>query len=215
MSDHFLLELDTTAPELTFGTVAGAEAGQLLQVAYTVDEPEAISAKLVPASGPHVTLTVYPDRVEGYLDPGITGGVGEVRITTRDDVLNEAVWTLAVDITSVISAPPSTPARRGPGITPTGPGRSTTIRRRRSHVRIHATSSTRLSRDPVRSRSQIEARGGSYLQAKTRSTSGVAAAGSSSLQTHRKVKTEVSALAGTDVRRREGPDEEALLLELL
>jgi hypothetical protein len=150
-----LLTLDTQAPQVEFGAVSGAEAGQLLQVAYTVDEPGVVEARFRSSSNQITPLTVHPDRVEGYLEPTTTGGNGWVELTSRDDVDNEAVWQLQFQVISPIAAPMGPPAR-GPAPTPTAPMPPPPERRRRrvrSRVRIGAR--TRATHG-IRSRSRVE-----------------------------------------------------------
>lgn len=218
MASHFLLELDTTAPAVEWGTVAGAEAGQLLQVAYTVDEPELVEAELVSAAGEHVTLSVLADRVEGYLPPTISGGEATLIATTRDEVDNEATVTIGIPILSPTGPPPSVP-RVGPGVRPSAPP----ARRRdhperrtvRSSSRVRVTSRSTIHRSPIVTRSRVESTSRSAVRAALEQRGRLETSSSSRLEVRVYPGTAVRTSSSHRVRRREGPDEEALLLDLL
>lgn len=101
MTSTFQLALDTHAPRLTWGAVTGADPGATLQIAYSLDEPRIVSAELqladrtLPMAVGALVLSVdIPDDAPG--------GAATVSALARDDVGNEATYTLAVDLGGVI-----------------------------------------------------------------------------------------------------------------
>jgi hypothetical protein len=140
-----VITLDTHAPEVTWGTPVGTTAGELLQVAYTLDEPELLDATLTLIDGRVLVLSVYADRLELVLPADASDGPATVRARVRDDVANEAIRELVVVITGVPYVPPQTPP------TPARPGWPVPRRPReqREHVvqvrsRVRARSSARV-----------------------------------------------------------------------
>lgn len=222
----FHLELDTTPPIVTFGAVSSVEAGQLLQVAYTLNAEEidespytVLAAVIIPSSGPQETLSIFPDHVEAVLSPAIAGGPAIVRLTTSaDDVGNFGVYDLNVTVV----APTGTPTGfrgRGPGIVPTAPAR-----RRRPQPVLRGV----RSRIRTRSALHLEARGytvrGSTQLASEVRTRARPPAPASRLGPTSRSATSVLVKAQTGVststrvpraRRRDGSEQEAMLLDLL
>lgn len=84
---HFVVELDTTAPQLTFGKPEWADWRCVIP--YAVDEPAVAEAMF-----DDVAMRVSPSALSLAMEPG----GGHVSVITRDEVDNEAVWTLRVFI---------------------------------------------------------------------------------------------------------------------
>lgn len=217
MTSSFVLTLDTTAPQVTWGAVGGAEAGQLLQVAYTLDEPDAVSAEFVSFAGEHVPLTVLPDRVEGLLPPAITGGLGSVLLTVLDDLGNEAVRELKIQVVSPVGG---VPARTGPGIVPTAaPGprlpQEVIVRSRlpvlSGTVAVAAVAVSSDSRQT--SRTSVERSFPTPLVRLTRSQLRAPAGAAAVVRIP--ARSQLRVAGGGRVLRRDGQDEEALLLALV
>jgi hypothetical protein len=86
MSTYFLLELDTTAPEVTFGDPEFD--GPTLVLPYALSEPGTIEAVLYTTGGESVTMITTPTELVAV--PPIMGrGVVTIRARARDDVWNE------------------------------------------------------------------------------------------------------------------------------
>lgn len=137
-----VLTLDTTAPEVTFGAVGGAEAGSLLQVAYELDTPSITAATItLPNDAQVYPVVVLADRLEFQLPVGTEDGLAVLRVYTLDDVGNEAVWTLPVQVGEATAQPEPVPSRGGlPQAAQREPPRIIELRTR---VRIRSWSSVR------------------------------------------------------------------------
>lgn len=101
------LELDTTAPQITWGAPAGATAGQTLSVSYALNEPDLLSAELVLPDARTIAGNVFPDRLEVALPADTPSGLGTLTAHVRDEVFNAAARTLAVALAGV--TPPTAP----------------------------------------------------------------------------------------------------------
>jgi hypothetical protein len=107
----FELTLDTQAPAIAWGAIAGAFAGELLRVAYTTDEPAIDEGTLRLRDGRQLSVSVLDDRLEVPLPPDTTSGPATLTVHVADELGNEAdvdYMILLVGTTTI----------------PTGPGRS-------------------------------------------------------------------------------------------
>lgn len=111
MATSFTLSLDTTAPAIEWGAVAGTSAGQLLQVAYTIDEPGILTAELELPDGRELPVAIHDARLEVLLPPDAGGGFATLRVDVIDDLGNAATVEHMILLSGVFT-------------TPTGPGRS-------------------------------------------------------------------------------------------
>lgn len=111
MSASFILKLDTQAPVVTWGAYAGNIAGELLQVAYTIDEPEITSAEIELGDSRVLPLDIHPDRVETLLPPDTPQSPATIRAFVSDDVGNIATREFVLLLNGVIVEPevPPTP----------------------------------------------------------------------------------------------------------
>lgn len=212
MPATFTLVVDLTAPQVDFGTPSAAEAGSLFSLPYTIDEPEVTRARLLPASGPAVELTIHADHVEAVLPPSIVGGPATVRLDTEDDVGNQATFDLAVTVLAP-TAPPSGRPGPGPSFTPTGPPARRPERRESASASTWAVASSSTSR---RASSTTTS-----LRLQSRATPGVSSASSttwrwsstSASSTRRNVEIAIATSTTSHRhRRRDSADEEAMLL---
>lgn len=218
MAGHFRLTLDTHAPVITWGAVGGNNAGELLQVAYTVNEPAVDSAVLELQDGRVLAMSVLPDRLE-VLVPYDAPPQGTITAVAVDDLDNLASYALVVSLVGGVGAPPTPIADRGNAPMPTGPSRRTSERQERridSRSRARTSSTTRVA---ARRRDHTTVAGRSVDAVRSRS-----ADRSLALATSR-----VRAIAGHGhrhppgttgsrievIRRRDGQEIEALLLDLL
>jgi hypothetical protein len=217
MASWVVIELDTTAPAVEFGTVSAAEAGQLFQAAYTLDEPELTRARLIPGEGSAVELEIHADRVEAVLPPSIVGGTAELRLETEDEVGNVGVHSLNVSVTSPIGptirpVQPSAPPR---GTAPVpGPDEAPRVVSSRWRRPSSSTSITSSSTRLVRSRLRLQSRA-SIDRSSSVSSAWSRWSSSSSTRAARYVEIAVRPSTRTSAGpRREGPEEEAILFGL-
>lgn len=91
MPDFFHLDFDSTAPEITWGTVSGVGRNRILIARYTVDEPGVVAAQFIDAADTTTDLVVWPDRVVGRIPANAAYGQGVIRAWLQDDVGNTAV----------------------------------------------------------------------------------------------------------------------------
>jgi hypothetical protein len=135
MSTSFVIRLDTTAPVVAFTHVSfEVTLGDELRVPFTLDEPDAISATLVRGNGDREAMTLEvigplsraavidipaPSstrlRVRRFLRRvGLPPEQAHVEVVVRDEVLNEALYTVPVTIVEEVVVPP-TPVPELPG----------------------------------------------------------------------------------------------------
>lgn len=219
MAGAFRLALDTHAPVVTWGAIGGGDAGGLLQVAYTVDEPALDSAVLRLRDGRVLAMSVLADHIEVVLPYDAPNGYSTITAVAVDDLDNLASYTLDVPITGGVGTIPTPLFDRGTAPMPTGPSRRTSERQER---RIDSRSRARTS-----STTRVAARRRDHTTVVARSTDAVrsrSADHSRALATSR-----VRAIAGHGhrhppgatgsrievIRRRDGQEIEALLLDLL
>lgn len=217
MASWVTITLDTSAPAVEFGAIAGAEAGQLFQAAYSLDEGEVTRARLIPSEGPAVELDIFADHVEGVLPPSIVGGTAELRLDVEDEVLNTAARSMSVSVTSPIGptirpVQPSAPPRgTGPARQPDEEPRVVSSRWRRPSSSTSITSSsTSVVRSALRLETTVlhERRVARRVSWSRWSSSSSTRAGA---YVGIAVRTSTRAAAGP---RRDGPEEEAMLFGL-
>jgi hypothetical protein len=148
VSATFLLELDTRAPALTWGPVAGTTAGELLQVLYELDEPAIASARLELADGRHLAMAVAADRLTVVLPVDTPAGPATVRAFLADELGNTAQATrVLVLIGTVVVVEPTAPP--APGVSrPVPPTRRSPARTIATTTRIRLRSSSRVGTPP-------------------------------------------------------------------
>jgi hypothetical protein len=219
LTASFQLTLDTHAPLVTWGAVGGANAGELLQVGYQLDEPGVESARVQLADGRWLTLTDTGATLEVQLPPDTPDGWATVELHVRDDVDNTAVWTHVVRLTGVIVIPQpqetvgGAPWRVGPRRT-----RRAALERRTIRTRATATSTsaTRI-RTSARDRATAIGTSRSRLRAAAAHRSTWTAGSRVALYTGPRVSRDSSheLRSSATVSRRDGPSIEAILLGLL
>lgn len=214
--DSFLLRLDTTAPQITWGAQTGTNAGELLQLGYTLDEPGIVSARLELADGRILPLTDTGLTLEAQLPVDTPNGPATVRVVVRDDVDNQATRTRVVFLVGVVVIPEGPPPAGG---LPT-PAR----RRARPDARvIRVRSSTPTSSSStllVLERGKVGiavTTSGRRLSTSLTSASGVTPASRGRVTARRAEGPDSTRTLGREgtVTRRDGPTTEALLLDLI
>lgn len=99
MTAAFTLELDTHAPEVTFGYARQPEYNEDFVVPFALNEKGIVDAWLEDAEGQRHPLIVRNDStLWRFVDANVATGPALVQVQTRDDVLNEAVWGLRVEV---------------------------------------------------------------------------------------------------------------------
>lgn len=202
--------LDTTAPTVTWGAQTGTTAGELLQLAYTSDEPIA-AAQLTTFDGTVLALTVG-DAILSVLLPANTAA-GAASVLVADAAGNERNYPALVVLQGVV-----VPVPRRPG---GGPPRRRPARRRSrtiiNEVTIVARSSTIVTARVQSIPSELAIHRASVITA-TQTIATTSTARSSSRLRSAVAPTRVQLQASEEhaVQRRDGPDfEELLLLQLL
>jgi hypothetical protein len=163
MSASLLLTLDTSAPVVTWGAVGGTTAGELLEVAYQLDEPGLVDATLTLADGRILSMEDSGGRLTVLLPPDTPNGEAIVAAVVRDDVLNEATRTLAVQLAGTQMVPQPVGNRGAP---PRGVARPERRRLMAAPSRVRAEGATTVRRSrrasapdaPVRVRSATSTR---------------------------------------------------------
>lgn len=200
----FQLVVDLAPPIVEWGAVGGASAGELLQVAYTSDEPIA-TARLQLADGRWLTMTIDADRLSVLLPPDTVQGWATVEVA--DDVGNTATTTVLLQGVAMPEGPP-----RSPGGVPT---RTPTRRRtftRRSTIAVSRTTRavvTVRERATVVVTSRIEARLVSTTARRRASSVTPRARRSTTAALGTRTSLQVNVTRGT--RRGDDPEIEALL----
>lgn len=108
MTNSFTLELDTTAPVVTFGPPSNTDAGETLTVPFLLSEPDTVTAQLQLADGRLVDGEISGGSVMVDLPLDTPEGLATLRLHVRDDVLNEADRVLVIPVTGVATRPPRT-----------------------------------------------------------------------------------------------------------
>jgi hypothetical protein len=217
VASWFQLTLDTRAPLVEWGAVAGTTAGELLRVAYVADEPGVDSAVLSLPDGRALEMAVLADRLEVALPPDTPAGTATVTALAIDDVDNAALYTLDIAVTGALVAPEAPPRTFPAAPAPLRP-RPRKFITSRSRLRGSCPAQVQRAAATVRT---TTAGTGSSASTTARATASSSLAASSSARTLAVVTARDSTAAAAElsnvsVRRRDGPGlEEALLLELL
>lgn len=206
----FTVTLDTGAPQVTFGAVDGGEAGQLLRIAYTSDEP-LDSAYLV--RGPRrLALAVQDDRLEAVVPSDWPAGPAALEVL--DAVLNARSYADVVVIESPVVALPTVPGGRG-----AQPGTATPPPRRRERRTLVGRSRAAARSRGVARRQAGASRGRTRVRTHDRVVVGVAGATAAPTADRYAVlasayggRSRAPGREGATVTRRDGPDLEVLLL---
>lgn len=216
MTSSFVLTLDTHAPRITWGAITGADAGETLAVAYTLDEQGVESATIeLPSGGGTFPMRVDADALRFDIPGAAVMGDATIVVQLGDDVGNVATAELVVALGGVIppvqTPPPSTGGMpRGADIPPT---------LIRSVSRVGASAGDRVVVQQ-RSRSSAEAR--SHYVLPTRRV--VSHRADIAVRSTDRTTARSAGQSGTSVshppdiiRRAEGPnaEDELLLLDLL
>lgn len=114
MSAVVQITLDTHAPRLGWGATSGTTAGELLRVAYTLDEPAVESAVLGLPDGRVLEVGVREDRLEILLPPDTPSGTATLTAVAIDDVDNLATYTLRLAVVGGVGPAPSPVGARAP-----------------------------------------------------------------------------------------------------
>lgn len=214
MSSSFTLVLDTRAPVVVFGAATGTTAGEFLRLPYVTDEPLA-EATLRLSNGRVLDLAIGADELTVLLPPDAADGLATIR--WRDDVGNAD--TALLYITGAIVEPPPVPPP-----SPIPPPRPKVPMRKRlsSRSTITARSTTTIRRGSAAQPQTIRRRERLTVVARTRigvapvrSRSAVVVTARSQRRAMQTSHTTLTALTSTRIRRRDDPDIEAILLDLL
>lgn len=214
-----VIDLDSAAPVIAWGPATGLTAGELLQIAYEIDEPEVIGAELTLVGGTVLTMTVASDRLTVLLPYDAPAGLATISAYVRDAAGNEAIRSTTVLIAGTIVVIPPAPQSTAPASTPG------TIRRvipggiSSSRARSRTAVSRRAPRRPATAvgRSSYRVVGRRLRGDALHLTRTAARARSAArVSTHRAYHEAAHVRETTTVRRRDGPEIEAwLILELL
>jgi hypothetical protein len=109
LAASFVFELDTRAPGVQWGPVHDAIAGELLRVEYLLDEPGLQSAEVELRDGRRLAMEVQATQLVVPLPEDAPEGQALVRAITRDDVWNQATYTLAVPLVGASYEEPAAP----------------------------------------------------------------------------------------------------------
>lgn len=204
--------LDTTAPSVTFGASSGAFAGGFLQLAYTTDEP--VARAIMAIGSRQLIMSVLADRLTA--DVPIDWPAGFVSITVEDDLANDRRYDHVVEIDSeAVATPQAAPAYAAVGLGSTVPHRVEPLFWEvvvRVTERVATTTRvTARSRHDARSATATRGVLAAQLHLDLATTVDARNAVAASTQTAVAVTSRVTAR----VRHRDGPEIEALLLDLL
>lgn len=221
---YFTVELDTTAPVVTWGPPSNTDAGDTLSVPFILNEPALLSAELSLVDGRSLPMTVGAGVLTVVLPDDTPDGLAVLSAFVRDEVLNSATRALEIPVTGV--APVRIESSGGMPVGPPTehhrPGRTApTPTPDRTLVRF-------ASGTQAGSRSRVAVRASGHVRVVASSDGHVAATAPYSIeatvvsqgQVHARVRgnSGASASAGAVVSRREGPENEiaaATLLDLL
>lgn len=103
----FVLELDTTAPQLNLGPPQGTTGGETLSIAYSASEQATVEAKLRSPNGMLVEMDVDDTTLSVPLPADIPGGNYRVIINAVDTVGNARGYdvTFTIDGQGVVLEP--------------------------------------------------------------------------------------------------------------
>lgn len=99
MPAYFSLHLDTKAPAITWGPIQGNVPGGRLTIFYSVDETGIADAVLQSVDGLTIPLNVEADHLWVNLPESHPSSIGMLVARTRDEVDNEAFYSLSVGAT--------------------------------------------------------------------------------------------------------------------
>lgn len=206
MTGAFVLTLDTTAPRVTFGAVGGATAGELLEVLYTINEPELVDAEIKLADNRVLPMEVLSDRLLVLLPPDTPDGNARITVHTLDDLLNAGTQTQRVHLSGTIVIPPDEPVfGDGTGAPPqrVTPRREDPLHQHRDHAVVRITTRSRIRarvhngaviviaprpmrilRLPIRSTSVLNAMTSSRTRVQARSRSRVTIVETAAIERH-------------------------------
>lgn len=209
MTASFQLVLDTTAPSVSWGAAGGTTAGELLQIAYSADEP-IDSADLTLADGRVLAFTIGAAVLSVNLPADTPAGPADVRV--RDDVGNERVYAALIVLQGAIVPTPPAP-------TPVARTLAPPPRIRRARLIVHVSRARVRSSCTVRARSHNASRArvdrGSSIAARARRAGGARTATTFRLQSVASSRRRLQGELAMAVRRRDGPDQELLVLLLV
>jgi hypothetical protein len=208
VTTSFQLVLDTTAPSVSWGAAGGTTAGELLQIAYSADEP-IDSADLTLADGRVLMFTIGAAVLSVNLPADTPAGPADVRV--RDDVGNERVYAALIVLQgAIVPVPVPTPVARTLAPPP---------RTRRARLIVHVSRARVRSSCMVRarahntSRARVDRR--SSIAARARRAGGARTATTFRLQSVASSRRRLQGELAMAVRRRDGPDQELLVLLLV
>lgn len=203
--------LDTTAPSVVFGNSSGTSAGSFFQIAYVSDEP--IARAVLSIGARQLVMTVLADRLTATLPADWPAGF--VSITVEDDLANDRRYDHVVEIDGDTVVTTAAPFHASVGLGSTVPHRVDPLF---WEVVVRVT-------ERVATTSRVAAR--SHHEAPSAAaTRGVLAAQlhlemSTLVDTRNHVAAEsltqvaVTSRVVVRVRHRDGPEIEALILDLL
>jgi hypothetical protein len=141
MPGSFDLTLRTHAPVITWGAIEGYVPGGAFSVAYSLDEPGIVAARLIDFDSVVFPLTIEPGHLTASLPDTVALGQATVEADVLDDVDNATTRTLTLAIQATI-IPPVQPVQQVVSGLPreTPPLRPTTRKRSRSTVRVRTAS---------------------------------------------------------------------------
>lgn len=109
----FILELDTVAPTIEWGTTDYDAFNSTLHVALIADEPAVVAAYVVDQDGREWDADIFDGEIVVQMPLGYTFRYGKAYAITQDDVSNAAEWELTISVkrpvavVSVRDVPPS------------------------------------------------------------------------------------------------------------
>lgn len=106
MAAHAVITLDTSAPEVTWGATTGTTAGELFQIGYELDEPDATLATLTLADARQLPMAVGGSFLQVLLPPDTPSGPATVNLLVEDDLGNQAERTTVVMLIGAAGAAP-------------------------------------------------------------------------------------------------------------
>jgi hypothetical protein len=109
MPGAFHLQLDKSAPVVTWGPVTDPNAGEDMTVLYALNEPALDHATITLVDGRVLPMTDLGGSLTVHLPDDAPDGHAVVRAYVVDDVLNAATRTLTVTVSGVPFIPPDPP----------------------------------------------------------------------------------------------------------
>lgn len=92
MAASAVIELDTRPPEVVWDPPTEAEAGTVLVIPYSVDEPGVWSVEVLDVQGNPRPASDEGTHIEVPLNKYLDHGIGRLRVTFRDEVWNESTF---------------------------------------------------------------------------------------------------------------------------